>query len=67
MAEYVDRYDIGSLESTTRKYSDIEIVLRIIREYMLRYKPLVALELGLIFMKMMTVLAAPYLYKVVLD
>jgi ATP-binding cassette subfamily B multidrug efflux pump len=67
VAEYVDRYDIGSLESTTRKYSDIEIVLRIIREYMLRYKPLVALELGLILLKMMTVLAAPYLYKVVLD
>ena len=67
MAEYVDRYDIGSLESTVRKYGDLEIVKRIITKYMLRYKALVGLELVLIFMKMMTVLAGPYLYKVVLD
>ncbi len=67
MAEYVDRYDIGSLESTARKYSDLEIIKRIITRYMLRYKGLVALELVLILMKMMTVLAGPYLYKVVLD
>ena len=67
MAEYVDRYDIGSLESTVRKYSDIEILKRIITRYMLRYKALVAVELVLVFMRMITVLAAPYLYKVVLD
>ncbi|MBN2336283.1 ABC transporter ATP-binding protein, partial [Candidatus Bathyarchaeota archaeon] len=67
MAEYVDRYDIGSLESTVRKYGDLEIVKRIITKYMLRYKALVGLELVLVFMKMITVLAGPYLYKVVLD
>jgi ABC-type multidrug transport system fused ATPase/permease subunit len=67
MAEYVDRYDIGSLESTVRKYGDLEIVKRIITKYMLRYKALVGLELVLVFLKMITVLAGPYLYKVVLD
>jgi len=67
MAEYVDRYDIGSLESTVRKYGDLEIVKRIITRYMLRYRALVGLELVLVFMKMITVLAGPYLYKVVLD
>jgi ATP-binding cassette subfamily B multidrug efflux pump len=67
MAEYVDRYDIGSQESTIRKYRDIEIVRRIIERYMLKHKALVALELAMIFLKMLTVLAGPYLYKVVLD
>ena len=67
MAEYVDRYDIGSQESTIRKYNDIEIVKRIITKYMLKHKALVTLELTLIIIKMVTVLAGPYLYKVVLD
>lgn len=67
MAEYVDRYDIGSQESTVRKYSDIEIVKRIITRYMLKHRALVAIELILVFMRMITVLAGPYLYKVVLD
>ncbi|HHL41803.1 MAG TPA: ABC transporter ATP-binding protein, partial [Candidatus Bathyarchaeota archaeon] len=67
MAEYVDRYDIGSQESTVRKYSDIEIVKRIITRYMLKHRGLVAIELILVFMRMITVLAGPYLYKVVLD
>ncbi|MBD3170955.1 ATP-binding cassette domain-containing protein [Candidatus Bathyarchaeota archaeon] len=67
MAEYVDRYDIGSQESTIRKYSDLEIVKRIITQYMLKHRVLVALELALIIIKMLTVLAGPYLYKVVLD
>ena len=67
MAEYADRYDIGSQESTIRKYSDIEIVKRIISQYMLKHRALVAIELALIILKMVTVLAGPYLYKVVLD
>ena len=67
MAEYADRYDIGSQESIIRKYSDIEIVKRIISKYMLKHKTLVALEFGLIIVKMFTILAGPYLYKVVLD
>lgn len=67
MAEYVDRYDIGSQESTIRKYSDWEIIKRIITQYMLKHRALVTLELALIIIKMLTVLAGPYLYKVVLD
>jgi len=67
MAEYADRYDVGSLESTVRKYSDIEIVRRIISRYTLKYRGLVALDLTLVFARMLTVLARPYLYKVVLD
>lgn len=67
MAEYVDRYDIGSLESTSRRMSDLEIVKRIIMEYMLKHKALFTLEIVLILFKMMTVLAGPYLYKTVLD
>ncbi len=67
MAEYVDRYDVGSQESTIRKYGDIEIVKRIITQYMLKHRGLVAVELCLIILKMMTILAGPYLYKVVLD
>jgi ATP-binding cassette subfamily B multidrug efflux pump len=58
VAEYVDRYDIGSLESTSR---------RIIVEYVLKHKALFSLEMVLILFKMMTVLAGPYLYKTVLD
>jgi len=67
VAEYVDRYDIGSLESTSRRMSDLEIVKRIIVEYVLKHKALFALEMVLILFKMMTVLAGPYLYKTVLD
>jgi len=67
VAEYVDRYDIGSLESTSRRMSDLEIVKRIIVEYVLKHKALFALEMVLILLKMMTVLAGPYLYKTVLD
>ncbi|MFA9437650.1 MAG: ABC transporter transmembrane domain-containing protein, partial [Candidatus Bathyarchaeota archaeon] len=67
MAEYVDRYDIGSQESSARKISDIEIVKRIVVDYMMRHKPLVTIQILLIFFKMLTVLARPYLYKTVLD
>jgi ATP-binding cassette subfamily B protein len=67
MAEYVDRYDVGSLESTGRGMSDFELMKRIILDYMLRHKLLFAAEILLIFAKMLTVLAGPYIYKVTLD
>ena len=67
MAEYVDRYDVGSLESTERKFTDLELFKRLIFEYMLRHRGLFALEMVLIVLKMVTVLAGPYLYKVTLD
>ena len=67
MAEYVDRYDVGSLESTERKFTDLELLRRLIFGYMLRHRGLFALEMALIVLKMATVLAGPYLYKVTLD
>ena len=47
MAEYVDRYDVGSLESTQRRYSDLQLVRRLVG-YMLRHRALLALELVLL-------------------
>ena len=67
MAEYVDRYDVGSLESTERSYSDLAIMRRIIFDYMLRHRALFALEIALILAKMVTLLAGPYIYKVTID
>lgn len=67
MAEYVDRYDIGSQESSARRMSDFEIVKRIVMDYVMRHKTLFIIELVLVFFKMLTVLAQPYLYKTVLD
>ena len=67
MAEYVDRYDVGSLESTERKFTDLELMKRLIFDYMLRHRGLFALEMILIVFKMATVLAGPYLYKVTID
>jgi ATP-binding cassette subfamily B multidrug efflux pump len=66
VAEYVDRYDVGSLESTKRRYTDLQLVNRLVR-YMLRHRALLALELTLLAAKTATVLAGPYLYKVTLD
>jgi len=66
VAEYVDRYDVGSLESTQRRYSDLQLVKRLVG-YMLRHRALLALELVLLMLKTATVLAGPYLYKVTLD
>jgi len=66
VAEYVDRYDVGSLESTQRRYSDLQLVKRLVG-YMLRHRALLALELVLLMLKTVTVLAGPYLYKVTLD
>jgi len=67
MAEYVDRYDVGSLESTERKYSDYEIMKRLINQYVLKQRGLFFIELCLIFAKMVMVLIGPYLYKITLD
>jgi ATP-binding cassette, subfamily B, multidrug efflux pump len=67
MAEFSGRYDVGSLESTERKYSDWELVKRIIRDYMLRHRSLVAAMALIIIVKTALVLSGPYIYKVTLD
>jgi len=59
MAEYADRYDVGSLESTQRRFTDLELMRRLIFDYMLRHKMLFTLEILLIFSKMITVLTGP--------
>jgi len=67
MAEFQGRYDVGSLESTKRRFSDWQLVKRLLREYMLRHKPLLA-GVGLIIAaKTLLVLAGPFIYKVTLD
>jgi ATP-binding cassette subfamily B multidrug efflux pump len=67
MAEYAGRYNVGSLESTQRKFSDWDLVRRIFRDYMLRRKPLVAGVSLIIAVKTLLVLAGPFIYKVTLD
>ena len=67
MAEYSGRYDVGSLESTQRRFSDWGLVKRLVGEYMLRHKPLVAAVGLVIVMKTLLVLAGPFIYKVTLD
>ncbi|HIH89085.1 TPA: ABC transporter ATP-binding protein [Candidatus Bathyarchaeota archaeon] len=67
MAEFSGRYDVGSLESTERKYSDWELVKRIIRDYMLRHGSLVAAMAFIIVAKTALVLSGPFIYKVTLD
>jgi ABC-type multidrug transport system fused ATPase/permease subunit len=67
MAEYVDRYDVGSLESTERQYSDFQIVGRLMSDYILKQRRLFFIELALIFSKMAVYLAGPYIYKITLD
>ena len=62
MAEYSGRYDVGSLESTQRRFSDWDLVKRIIREYMLRHKHLVAGVGLIIVVKTLLVLAGPFIY-----
>ena len=67
MAEYAGRYEVGSLESTQRKFTDWQLVKRIVKDYMFRHKPLVS-GVGLILvLKTILVLAGPYIYKVTLD
>jgi len=67
MAEYVDRYDVGSLESTERQYTDLDIIKRIISQYIFRHRSLFILDIALIFVKLLTVLAGPFILKVSLD
>ncbi len=67
MAEFAGRYDVGSLESTERKYSDWHLIKRIIRDYMLRHRSLVAAMALIIVAKTALVLSGPYIYKVTLD
>lgn len=67
MAEFADRYDVGSLESTERRFSDLDLVKKLIRIYMLRHRLLVLIVGLLIVGRMATTLAGPYIYKVVID
>jgi len=67
MAEYAGRYDVGSLESTQRKFTDWQLVKRIVKEYMFRHMPLVTGVGLIIILKTILVLAGPFIYKVTLD
>lgn len=67
MAEYTDRYDVGSLESTKRGFSDVGLVRRLVSEYVLRHKGLFTLEILLLFVKTLMTIAGPYIYKVTID
>ncbi len=67
MAEFSGRYDVGSLESTERRFSDLGLVKRIIKDYMLRHKSLVAAMALIIAAKTLLVLSGPFIYKVTLD
>lgn len=67
MAEFSGRYDVGSLESTERRFSDWGLVKRIIKDYMLRHKSLVAAMALIIVAKTLLVLSGPFIYKVTLD
>lgn len=67
MAEYVDRYDVGSLESTERQYTDIQVLKRLMRDYVFKQSGLFFIELALIFMNMIAQLSGPYIYKITLD
>ena len=67
MAEFSGRYDVGSLESTARRFSDLDLIKRIIKDYMLRHRSLVAAMALIIMAKTILVLSGPYIYKVTLD
>ena len=67
MAEYTDRYDVGSLESTERQYSDFQLIKRIITDYTLEYRSIFLLVTTLVFAKMLLVIASPYLLRVTID
>ncbi len=67
MAEFSGRYDVGSLESTERRFSDWDLIKRIIKDYMLRHRSLVAAMALIIMAKTTLVLSGPYIYKVTLD
>lgn len=67
MAEYADRYDVGSLESTERQYTDYEVVRRLLQEYIVKQGGLFYAQIALILMKMPLVIAGPYIPKITLD
>jgi len=66
LAEYAGRYDIGSLETTQRRISDLDIVKRV-GVYMTHHKSLVAIVGLLMIVKTGLTLVGPYVYKVVID
>jgi len=67
MAEYSGRYDVGSLESTQRRFSDWALVKRLLKDYMMRHRTLVLTVGVLILAKTLFILAGPYIYKVSID
>ncbi|MBM3292196.1 ABC transporter ATP-binding protein [Candidatus Bathyarchaeota archaeon] len=67
MAEFSGRYDVGSLESTERKFTDLQLVKRLLTKYVLKYKTQVVLISFIMFLKTVLILSGPYIYKVALD
>lgn len=67
MAEYSSRYDVGSLESTERRFSDWALVKRLLKDYMMHHRTLVLIVGLLILAKALFILAGPYIYKVSID
>ncbi len=67
MAEYSGRYDVGSLESTERRFTDLGLIRRIFGDYVMRHKPTVVAVGAIVAAKILLVLAGPYIYKVTLD
>ncbi len=67
MAEYADRYEVGSLESTERQYTDYEVVKRLMKDFVLKQGGLFHVQLVLILIKMVTAIAGPYIPKITLD
>jgi ATP-binding cassette subfamily B protein len=67
MAEFSGRYDIGSLESTERRISDLNIVKRVLGVYMMRHRTLVVIVGLLLIARTGLTLVGPYIYKVAID
>jgi ATP-binding cassette subfamily B multidrug efflux pump len=67
MAEFSGRYDVGSLESAQRKFTDLQLVKRLLRRYVLKYKKQVTIIATLMVAKTLLLLSGPYIYKVALD
>ena len=67
MAEFAGRYDVGSLESTERRISDLNIIKRVLGVYMMRHKGLVATVALLLTVRTGLTLVGPYIYKTVID
>jgi len=67
VAEFAGRYDVGSLESTERRISDLNIIKRVLGVYMMRHKGLVATVALLLTVRTGLTLVGPYIYKTVID